>query len=66
MTPDRLEALNKQLIALGKQEGPLATLQKAPILAQMVGLVAAIFFGPTIKGGSVDMASPEQQAAVVY
>ncbi len=62
---NRLEALNSKMIEIGKQGGPLAALQKAPIVAQMAGLVLAIFLGPTMKGGSVDM-DPEQEAAVVY
>ena len=57
---DRLSALNGKLLA---NPGPI---EKVTLLASFVGELLALFFMPTVKGGSVDLETPETQASYVY
>ena len=60
---DALVVLNTKLIKEGKTMNPL---EKASVLAGFAIHLAGLFFMPTIKAGSVDLAPPTQQAAYVY
>merc|ERR1712232_896487 len=54
---DAMVGLNAELRAIEKSDGPapLKTLRKAPVLAQLVGHLACLFFMKPLDGGSFDI-----------
>lgn len=54
---DRLVGLNNQVVAIGKSDAPdaLKSLQRAPLIAQMVGVMLELFWDTPLQGGTADV-----------
>jgi magnesium-protoporphyrin IX monomethyl ester (oxidative) cyclase len=54
---DKLVELNGQVVDIGKSDAPdaLKTLQRAPLVAQMVGIMLELFWDTPLEGGSLDV-----------
>ena len=65
---DKLVDLNAKLVAISKSPlpKPLQALARLPVIERMVAEMAQIYFMTPKKTGSVDLMTPEEEAAVVY
>ena len=64
--PEFKERLDRLVVLNGKLLSKPGLLEKVSLLASFVGELLGLFFMPTVKGGSVDLESTDDQASYVY